>query len=234
VLGASRVDEAGGLATVDYLVELAMEEGVLDIELASLLFKGECDEEDDADRGRFDNRTKYLIEVNALLLRESVKHPACFVAVEGAIRLQLVAKDPLARDNVGVSRRRHEIPSVIVEESTILLRHSLEPVGIVERRMCKGGNRRVPFDGNMQVKPLTEREMYAGGATRVMHGQGCRRRRWGGRPRGRHCRGMWGNQRNDDRRNIIEKLISGSRGRLQEAKEKVDSLKTTWREMRTC
>jgi hypothetical protein len=31
---------------------------------------------------------------------------------------------------------------------------------------------------------------------------------------------VWGNRRNDDRRNIIEKLISGSRGRLQQSKWK--------------
>jgi hypothetical protein len=31
---------------------------------------------------------------------------------------------------------------------------------------------------------------------------------------------MRGNRRNDDRRNIVEKLISGSRGRLRRAKGK--------------
>jgi hypothetical protein len=107
MLGASRVDEAGGLATVDNLGELVVEEGVLDVELASLPFKGERDGEDDADRGRFDNPTERLIKVNALLLREIAKHPSCFVAVERAIGLQLVAKDPLAGDDVGVPRRRH-------------------------------------------------------------------------------------------------------------------------------
>jgi hypothetical protein len=98
MLGASRVDEAGGLATVDDLGELAVEEGVLDVELASLPFKGERDGEDDTDRGRFDNQTEHLVEVNALLLRETAKHPTFFVAVEGTIGLQLVVKDPLAGD----------------------------------------------------------------------------------------------------------------------------------------
>jgi hypothetical protein len=170
MLRASRVDEAGGLATVDDLGELAVEEGILDVELASLPFKGECNGEDDVDRGRFDNRTERLVEVNALLLRETAKHPACFVAVERAIGLQLVAKDPLPENDVGVPRRRHEIPSVVTEESTILLGHSLEPVGILERITCGGGNRRVPIDRNMQVKPLTGRNMDAGGAAHAMHG----------------------------------------------------------------
>jgi hypothetical protein len=46
-----------------------VEEGVLDVELASLPFKGEHDGEDDTDHGQFDNRTELLVEVNALLLR---------------------------------------------------------------------------------------------------------------------------------------------------------------------
>jgi hypothetical protein len=208
------------LVTVDDLDELAMEEGILDVELASLPFKGKRDGEGDADHGRFDNRTERLVEVNALLLRETAKHLACFVTVERSIGLQLVAKDPFARDDVGVPRRRHEIPSVMAEESTILLDHSLEPVGILERRTCGGGNLRVPVDRSMQVKPLTWRDMYVGGAARAMHGRGHRRRRWGGRRRGRCRRGVRGNQRNDDRRNIIEKLVSGSRGRLRRGKGK--------------
>jgi hypothetical protein len=137
------------LATVDDLGELAVEEGVLDVELASLPFKGERDGEDDADRGRFDNRTECLVKVNILLLRETAKHPTCFVAVERAIGLQLVAKDPLAKDDVGVPRRRHEIPSVVAEDNTILHDHSLKPVGILEHRTCGGGNWRVPVDRSM-------------------------------------------------------------------------------------
>jgi hypothetical protein len=96
VLGASRVNEAGGLVTVDDLGELTVEECILDVNLASLPLKGERDGEDGLDRCWFYNRTERLIEVNALLLRETIKHPACFVAVEGAIGLQLVLKDPLA------------------------------------------------------------------------------------------------------------------------------------------
>jgi hypothetical protein len=81
-----------------------------------------------------------------------------------------MAKDSLAEDDVGVLSRRNEIPSVIAKKSTILLGHSLEPVGILEHRMCGGGNRRVPVDRSMHVKTLMGRDMYVGGAARVMHG----------------------------------------------------------------
>jgi hypothetical protein len=40
---------------------------------------------------------------------------------------------------------------------------------------------------------------------------------------------VWDNRRNDDRRNIIKKLVSSSRGGCGEAKGKVDSSKITWR-----
>jgi hypothetical protein len=39
-----------------------------------------------------------------------------------------------ARGGDSIPRRRHKIPSVVAEESTILLGHSLETVGILERR----------------------------------------------------------------------------------------------------
>jgi hypothetical protein len=45
VLGASRVNEADGLAIVEDLGELDLEEGVPDVELASLPFKGKRDGE---------------------------------------------------------------------------------------------------------------------------------------------------------------------------------------------
>jgi hypothetical protein len=36
---------------------------------------------------------------------------------------------------------------------------------------------------------------------------------------------VWGNRRNDDRRNVVEKLVSGSRGRLGRGKWKIRLVK---------
>jgi hypothetical protein len=82
----------------------------------------------------FDNRVEHLVEVDALLLGEATKHPTRFVEVGGAVRLELVAKDTLARHDVGVPRRRYETPSVVAEESAVLRGHKIEPVGILESR----------------------------------------------------------------------------------------------------
>ena len=105
MVGSCRVDEASRLTTIDDLSELSVEEGVLDVQLASLPLDGEREGEDDVDRRRFNNRAERLIEVNALLLGETAKHPTCFVVVKGAIGLELVAKDPVAGDDVGLLRR---------------------------------------------------------------------------------------------------------------------------------
>jgi hypothetical protein len=72
---------------------------------------------------------------------EVAKHPTCFVAVEGVIRLELVAKDPLTRHDVGVSSRRHEIPSIVFEKSAVLQVHGIELVGIIESSTSRGKNR---------------------------------------------------------------------------------------------
>jgi hypothetical protein len=44
-----------------------------------------------------------------------------------------------------------------------------------------GGNRRVPVDRSMHVRPLTGNDMYARGGAHAMHGRGRMRRQKGGR-----------------------------------------------------
>jgi hypothetical protein len=65
-----------------------MEEGILDVELMDRPVAGE----DDADSGEFDDRAEDLIVVYSGALGEAPKDPTGFVAVEGAVRGQLVAK----------------------------------------------------------------------------------------------------------------------------------------------
>jgi hypothetical protein len=86
------VDEAGGLAAVDCLRQSAVEEGILDIELMDRLVTGEGEGEDGANSGELDDRDEGLVVVHSGALCEAPKDPTCLVAVEGAIRGQLVAK----------------------------------------------------------------------------------------------------------------------------------------------
>jgi hypothetical protein len=69
-----------------------MEEGILDIELMDRLVAGEGEGEDDADSGELDDGAEGLVIVHSGALCEATKDPTGLIAIEGAVRGQLVAK----------------------------------------------------------------------------------------------------------------------------------------------
>jgi hypothetical protein len=106
-----------------------VEEGILDIELMDRPVPEEGEGEDDSNGGELDNRAEGLVIVHSGALGEAPKDPMGLVAVEGAIRGQLVAKEPLAGDHVGAWWTRHQIPGVVGQQGRVLLLHSATPVG---------------------------------------------------------------------------------------------------------
>jgi hypothetical protein len=103
------VDEAGGLVAVDSHRQSAMEEGILDVELMDRPVPGEGEGEDDTDGGEVDDKAEGLIIVHSGALGEASKDLAGLVAVEGAVRSQLVAKEPLVGDHIGAGWTRHQV-----------------------------------------------------------------------------------------------------------------------------
>jgi hypothetical protein len=89
------------LAAIDSLRQSAVEEGILDIKLMDRPVPREGVGEDGLNGGELDNEAKGLIVVHFGTMGEAPKDPTGLVAVEGAIRGQLVAKEPLAGDHVG-------------------------------------------------------------------------------------------------------------------------------------
>jgi hypothetical protein len=61
MVGVAGVDEARRLLTVDILIKSAMKEGILDVQLVN----GPRSRDDDADRGRLDDRAECLIKINS-------------------------------------------------------------------------------------------------------------------------------------------------------------------------
>jgi hypothetical protein len=53
----------------------------------------------------------------------------CLVPLEGAIGLKFVLEDPLPNDNIGPGRTGHQIPGVVLQESTVFF-HSRSPIGV--------------------------------------------------------------------------------------------------------
>jgi hypothetical protein len=68
ICGMLRIDEAGRLLTIDHLIEISMEESVFDIELVNRPVVGEGEGEDNADGGRFNDRTEGFVKIDAGLL----------------------------------------------------------------------------------------------------------------------------------------------------------------------
>lgn len=83
--------------------------------------------QDCANSHRFHHWAESLIVVNTRLLSETPKNPSGLVPLQRAI--DLMSEDPLGGDNVTISGKRHQVPSVVGEKHLILL-HSTSLVRI--------------------------------------------------------------------------------------------------------
>jgi hypothetical protein len=84
-----------------------VEEGILDVELMDHLVSGEGEGENGLNGSKLDNEAEGIVVVHSGALGETPKDPTGLVAVEGAVRGQLVAKEPLVGDHVTAWRTRH-------------------------------------------------------------------------------------------------------------------------------
>ncbi len=152
MVAASRVDEARRLLRVDRLGEDAIEEGIIDVELVHRPITGDGEGQDSADGGRFHDRAKSFIEVDAVLLGKTAEDPASLVAIKGAIGFELVMIYPFAGDDVGAGRTRDELPRVVEAERVVLALHGGTPIVVVESRTVCPRNRR--HDICMKIEAL--------------------------------------------------------------------------------
>jgi hypothetical protein len=79
------VDEAGGLAAIDYLCQSVVEEGILDIEMMDRSVPGEGEGEDDLNDDELDDRAGGLVIVHSGALGEASKDSTGLVTVERAV-----------------------------------------------------------------------------------------------------------------------------------------------------
>jgi hypothetical protein len=108
-----------------------VEEDILDIELMDRLVPGKGEGEDVTNGGKLDDGAESLVVVHFGVLGEAPKDLTGLVAVEGAVRGHLVAKEPLAGDHVGAWWTRHQVLGVVGQQDRVLL-HSAKPVRVGE------------------------------------------------------------------------------------------------------
>ena len=80
MIGGGRVDEAGRLLTVDGLIQVVVEKGVLHVQLMDRPGARSGDAEDDSDGRRLDNRAERLVVVDVVPLGEPTNDPLGFMA----------------------------------------------------------------------------------------------------------------------------------------------------------
>jgi hypothetical protein len=103
-----RIHKTRWLLTVDNLINVAMEKGILDIKLPNRPGAGDGKVENHTNHGRLDNRMEGLIIVTSGTLREATNNPASFIARESPIRVEFMPKNPLPSHDVCPRRSRNE------------------------------------------------------------------------------------------------------------------------------
>jgi hypothetical protein len=95
VVRARGINKPRGLLTVDHLIQGAMQERILHIKLPYGPGAGDGNVKNKTDRSRLDNRAERLLVVDAGALGVPTNDPSSLVARKGAIRVELLTKDPL-------------------------------------------------------------------------------------------------------------------------------------------
>ena len=120
------------LSHINLLGEILIDKDV-NIKLAKARLAMECNVEHGMNGDRIDHGIKSLIQINTRLLLKSFSKKPSFIPSNKAIGILFDAKkNPFFAHNVLPRARRNERPSVISDESIILILHGLNPLQILE------------------------------------------------------------------------------------------------------
>jgi hypothetical protein len=119
-----------------------MEKSILHVELLNRPATRNSNGEHRAHGGRFHNRAERLIVVHTGALSETLEDPTSLVAIDGAVGAKLVGENPLASDNVRVTRPRNKFLGPVAQEGPVLIFYCRVPIRIGERGMDRGWDRR--------------------------------------------------------------------------------------------
>jgi hypothetical protein len=98
-----------------------VEKNVLHVELLKWPVTGNSNGEHRAHGGWFHNRAERLIVVHIRALSETPEDPTSLVAIEGAVGAKLVGENPLAGDDVRVTRPGNKFLGPVAHEGPVLI-----------------------------------------------------------------------------------------------------------------
>jgi hypothetical protein len=103
---------------------------------------------------RLDNGGENFIVVNAMLLKKTSADPTGFIARERTIGVKFLAKHPFARNNIGITRRRNELPGLVGEQSLKFFVHGSSPIMIEKSKFISLRKWRKRSCSNGEVKTI--------------------------------------------------------------------------------
>ena len=122
------------------LLEVAVKEGIVDVQLMKRPALLQGDGEDNTNGAEARHRREGLMIVKTIGLRKATGHQTRLIASNGAIRIVLKGVHPLARDDVGISRSRDQRPGLPLEEGRILHIYRRFPRRYLQRLNKRLGN----------------------------------------------------------------------------------------------
>jgi hypothetical protein len=156
-----------------------MEEGVLDIKLVNGPVPGVSQSKDSTNGGGLDDGTECLVVIHSGALCEATKNPPRFVSVKGAIGMELVPKNPLSSNNVGLNWALDKIPGLICIKSSTFFFHCLAPIGVCQSITVGTRNRGEYLGvqgGTGLLEPGLAARAHAVGVDNRWDGDGARRK----------------------------------------------------------
>jgi hypothetical protein len=118
-----------------------MQEGILYINLVHGPLPRQCQGENCANCSWLHHRIERLREIHTWALGEAPKNPACLVPLQCPVCMELVLENLLARHHVGMRWSRHQLPSVVLQKSSMLFLHGGMPTRVNEATTVGFGHR---------------------------------------------------------------------------------------------
>jgi len=104
--------KTGGCLHVDFFLKMSVEVSSFDVHLVDFKVLLGCKCKDSVEGGKFGDRSKYLVEVDALDLGETLGDNASFVFLNTSIRATLDTENPFASDDLSSFQLRDDVVDI--------------------------------------------------------------------------------------------------------------------------
>ena len=133
---------------------MPFKKSVINIKLAKAPLAMKCNAEHSTNGDRTDHGTESLVKINTLLLVKAFSNKPSFIPSNRAIEILFDAKNPFVAHYVLHRARGNERPSVVLDESIILVLHGLKPLRILESSGYSAGFRDMWKDGGEAISRI--------------------------------------------------------------------------------